>query len=103
MVADLIEQRAVGYGTADAQMRDWKASPIHDALAVCAVVHPEVLRDVRRVSCHVVLTPSHATGETMVDDRPEADPGEQNCSFAHGADRELFCRWLTASLEGRPF
>ncbi len=103
LVADLIEQRAVGYGTADAQMRDWQASPIHDALAVCAVIHPEVLRDVRKTNCHVVLTSSHATGETLVDDRDPVMQEEANCSFAHGADRDLFCRWLSASLMGKPF
>ena len=99
LVADLIEQRTVGYARSDAEMRDLKGAPIHDALAVCAVLHPEVLKNVLHCNCHVDISRGWAYGETIIDRRIRVNPEPLNCYFALGADRDMFYNWVVEVLE----
>ena len=99
LVADLIEQRIVGYAQDDAEMRDLKSAPIHDALAVCAVLHPEVLKDVLHCNVHVDIGGSYAYGQTIVDRRIRVIEEEKNCYFALNADRDMFYEWMYDTLK----
>ena len=94
LVADLIEQRA-----ASCARRDFKNAPVHDALAVCAALHPEVLKDVPDCNVHVDIGGGYAYGQTVVDRRIRVIEEEQNCRFALGADRDFFFRWIYSVLK----
>ncbi|MGI5887923.1 MAG: nucleoside hydrolase [Oscillospiraceae bacterium] len=72
--------------------------PIHDALAVCAVVHPEVLKT-EDWSCHVDISRGFAYGQTIVDRRNRPDGEKPNCHFGVGADKDLFVSWIIETLE----
>ena len=99
LVADLIEQRTIGYAQNDAEMKALKGAPIHDALAVCAVLHPEVLKNVLHCNCHVDISRGYAYGQTIVDRRERVNPEPLNCYFALNADREMFYNWVVDVLE----
>ena len=99
LVADLIEQRTVGYSRSDAEMRDLKGAPIHDALAVCAVLHPEVLKNVLHCNVHVDIGGSYGYGQTIVERRIRVIEEEKNCYFALGADRKMFYDWMYETLK----
>jgi len=99
LVADLIEQRTIGYARNDAEMRNIKGAPIHDALAVCAVLHPEVLKDVLHCNCHTDISRGWAYGQTIVDRRIRVNPEPPNCYFALNADRAMFYNWMIDVLE----
>ena len=99
LVADLVEQRTLGYGKMDAEMLAIGGAPIHDALAVCALVHPDVLKDVRHVNCHVDISGGFADGQTIIDRRIRVNPEPLNCYFALGADKNMFYNWVVDVLE----
>ena len=99
LVADLIEQRTVGYSRSDAEMRDLKGAPIHDALAVCAVLHPEVLKNVLHCNVHVDIGGSYGYGQTIVERRIRVIEEEKNCYFALNADRDMFYEWMYDTLK----
>jgi len=92
LVADLIEQRILGYSQFDADMQT--KAPIHDALAVCALLYPEVLKDVEFVNVHVDISGGIGYGQTILDRRNRTFGDPKNCYFAHHADRELFRDWM---------
>lgn len=94
LVADLIEGRIIGYGRMDAQMRDLKSAPIHDALALCALIHPDCLKDVIHCNCHTDISRGFAYGQTIVDRRVMVNPEPLNCYFAQGANRDVFFDWI---------
>lgn len=99
LVADLIEQRTLGYAQDDADMKEKKGAPIHDALAVCAVLYPEVLKNVLHCNCHVDISRGYAYGQTIVDRRVRVNPEPLNCYFALDADRQMFYNWMVDVLE----
>ena len=99
LVSDLIRQRVIGYAQNDAEMRDLKAAPLHDALAVCALVHPECLKDVLHCNCHTDISRGFAYGETIIDRRIRVNPEPKNCYFALGADKDVFVKWMTDVLK----
>ncbi len=99
LVADLIEQRTIGYAQNDAEMKELKGAPIHDALAVCAVLYPEVLKNVLHCNCHVDISRGYAYGQTIIDRRIRVNPEPLNCYFALDADREMFYEWMIDVLE----
>jgi len=88
-VAALIEQRAGGYAK-DADMKALAAAPIHDVLAVIALLDPTVLKDVRHVNLHVDIGGSVADGQTCLDVREDFRVPAPNCYFAMHADRDKF-------------
>ena len=99
LVADLVESRTAGYGVNDAEMKALNAAPIHDALALCAVLHPECLKDVLHVNCHTDISRGFAYGQTIIDRRVRVNPEPKNCYFALGADKDVFYNWVMDVLE----
>ena len=92
--AELTEQRILLHN-AFQPLEIPNAAAVHDALAVCYVIDPAVLKDVRRVHCAVGFR-SLAEGQTMVD--PRFITAEKNCWFAFDADRERFVAMLKGIL-----
>ena len=96
-VAALIEQRTSGYDD-DADMHEYKGAPIHDALAVCALLDESVLKDVREVNAHVDISGGFADGQTCIDMRQTVLKDKPNCRIALGADRHKFADILVDVL-----
>ncbi len=99
LVADLIAQRTDGYSQNDADMKAKGGAPLHDALAVCAVLHPEVLKNVLHTNVHIDTGKSFAYGETIVERRIRVVEEDKNAYFALGADREMFYNWIYDTLK----
>ena len=102
-VADMIESRLLASNTTLGES-DGKivGAALHDPLAVCSVVHPEVLTDVWNTSCHIDLGRGYAYGETVLgrnymtfkDEHDRIVDLPKNCKFARKADPDLFFEWL---------
>ncbi len=93
--ADLLEERIAWYAR-DESMAAIGAAPLHDPLAVAAVVLPDVV-DTVPAGVEVDLG-SGTYGRTVYDfetDRPTV-------SVAMAADRQRFRSWLVAALSARP-
>lgn len=90
--ARLVRQRIEYESTIFGPDRMW--SPIHDALAVCALIEPEILTEVHELACTVGLSGS-ADGEILVD-RRSVHNKKINASVAMSADKEKFMSMLTA-------
>lgn len=99
LVADLIESRIAGYGVSDADMKEKKAAPIHDALALCSILHPDCLTDVIDVNCHCDISRGYAYGETIIDRRIRVNPEPINVHFAQGANSKVFTDWIKDVLK----
>ncbi len=97
LVSDLIKQRIEGYGNGyNGDLDD--GVPVHDALALCAVLYPEVLK-ASPYNMHVDLGKGYAYGRTVIDTRDAKDSEAPNVLFARGADRELFIKWVIDTLK----
>jgi len=97
--ANLLADLILKYGTASllSSQQGEKHIPIHDALAVCSIRYPEVLKTLH-CNCHTDISMGFAYGQTIVDVRPgSTEP--KNCYFAVDADRELFISWIIDVLE----
>ena len=92
LIAELIAQRIKGY--AQTYLSIQGKAPIHDDLAVCAILHPEVLEDVIETWVHVDINRGWAYGQSIVDRRARVNPEAANCRFAMGANREMFRDWM---------
>ena len=88
--AELIEQRIVVHNVMQ-PLDIPDSAAVHDALAVCAVIDPTVLRDVRHVHCDIGLF-DYGEGQTIID--PRYYPEERNCWFAFDGDRDKFANML---------
>lgn len=97
-VADMVKHRIAAYSYLQPMAR-LDSAPIHDALAVCSLIDPEVLRDVRFVRCDVDISGGIADGQTIVDPRTYADL-PKNVHFAFDADRDRFSKLLFSILRG---
>ena len=92
LCADMIDHRI-----ADS---DGDTTAINDALAVCAVLHPEVLKNVIHTTVHVDISRGFGYGATIVDLRsPGWRKEAPNCYFAMGADREYFFNYMYRVLK----
>lgn len=98
-VAEMISGRIRGYVSRDHDMNQLCGAPVHDALAVCAVLHPEVLTDVIACNCHVDISGGYAYGQTILDRRELKNAEPKNCKFALSADRLQFFHWVKEVLE----
>jgi inosine-uridine nucleoside N-ribohydrolase len=96
MVADLILKYGAGGDLANEGL-EVQRIPIHDALAVCSVLYPEVLKTVS-CCCHTDISRGFAYGQTIMDKRPGTQE-PHNCFFALDADRELFRDWIIDVLK----
>ena len=99
--ADMLAGLILKYGTAKMlKGRDEGEThiPIHDALALCSVRYPEVLKK-KAVCVHTDISRGFAYGQTIVDRRSGVTAPAPNCEFAFGADREKFIGWIIDVLE----
>ena len=96
LIADIVEERIRAYS----KREDLGAAvtPLHDALAVCCVVLPQVITDSVKCSCRVDLGKGAAYGRTVLDLRPRYDMPLPNCTFVRNADRDMFMDWMTRVL-----
>jgi len=97
-MAGFIEKRVGGYSH-DAAMNASASAPVHDALAVAALIDPEVLSDVRHLHLQVNFGIGPCDGMTCLDMRQTTNAPTPNCYFAMGADKERFCRIIMDLLE----
>jgi inosine-uridine nucleoside N-ribohydrolase len=93
--AAIVEQRIHGYN-ATQPMAGASSAPVHDALAVCAVIEPAVLTT-RHIRVDVETTSTLAAGRTICDVRPTPD-GIPNVEFAFDADGPRFVEMLVEIL-----
>jgi len=68
---------------------------VHDALALCSVIDPEVLQDVQAVHCEIGLHDFN-DGATIIDHRCITDPA--NCFFAYSADKDKRAEMMRSIL-----
>lgn len=73
------------------------AAPVHDALAVLALVDPTVIKDVRHVYVDVETFGELTVGQTVCDTHQRSGM-EPNCFVALDADEPKFVRMLTETL-----
>lgn len=102
LVSDLIMQRIEGYVNGYGEDSVTEGVPVHDALALCAVLHPEILQNVKHCNMHVDLGKGYAYGRTVVDTRDCEFSEPANVYFSLSADRELFVKWVIDTLRNEP-
>ncbi len=91
-VAELVDERILAYRLAQ-PMENLYSAPIHDALAVCAVIDRSVLKDVVHTHVDIDIGGGLSDGQTVVD--PRYYPDEPiNCYFAFNADRDKFNKMM---------
>lgn len=95
--ASFIERRIEGYRKTHAEYADAVSTPVHDALAVLAIVEPDVLREVLHVYGDVETTGELTIGRTVFDvlNRWRKAP---NVHVALGANRDRFAALLIETL-----
>lgn len=95
--AEMIRQRIKGY-------MEWQpldvpfAAPVHDPLAVCAVINPAVLKDVKNVFFDVDFSGGASDGQTIFDVCERNKHEKKNAYVALDADRSLFVQMLKEIL-----
>ena len=94
LTADLIEHRLSASAAAGDTAGTGVGVALHDVLAVCAVLHPQVLTRVEHTSCHVDLGHGYAYGETVLGRNYKYMPMLKNCYYAWEADSAFFFDWL---------
>lgn len=70
------------------------ATPVHDALCVAFLVHPEVLEEVGDYAVSVETRGHHTFGETVMDARPWST-APRNARVALRADAHIFAQFLS--------
>ncbi|SCJ37019.1 Pyrimidine-specific ribonucleoside hydrolase rihB [Anaerotruncus sp. 2789STDY5834896] len=75
---------------------DW--GPIHDALAVAAIIDPTVLKDVRQLHVDVDFSGGSADGMTVCDVNFRDKKAVRNAAVALNADREKFVGIIKAAM-----
>ena len=74
-------------------------APIHDALAVAALIDPEVLQDIHEVNMDICISHGIADGMSIFDFEKRNRARKPNVSVALKSDRERFVRLLKKSLK----
>jgi inosine-uridine nucleoside N-ribohydrolase len=95
----LIQQRVSGYNKFQA-MPVPDTAPIHDALAVCAVLDSSVLNDCMEVNMDISFSPGITDGMSLFDVGGRDRNRKPNAVVARGANREKFVM-LMKDLLGR--
>lgn len=98
-VANVILERIGGYALRDPELAAQQASPLHDALALCYLLHPQCITQKQELVCHVDISGGAAYGRTVVDRRKNLVTEQPNCVFAEQADAEFFYRWMYTILK----
>ena len=97
LVGELLKHRIEAYQDIDPSKP--RETAVHDALALCAVIHPEVLTDVRYCTIHTDISGGFAYGYTILDQRGPRNKEAPNCHFALCADRYYFVDYIYRVLE----
>jgi purine nucleosidase/ribosylpyrimidine nucleosidase len=95
--ADLITRRIDAYGAGSGVAAD-DAAPVHDALCVAYLIHPEVVTT-RHLHVRVETDGTRTVGRTVMDTRTH-DSEPPNAHVAFDADAPLFVRFLRSVLAG---
>lgn len=95
LTAALLEER-IGWYARDEAMAALGAAPLHDPLAVAAVVQPDVLT-FAPARCRVDLGPGDTYGRTVFD----LDSNRPDVTVALDTDRERYLTWLCSTLGSR--
>ncbi len=75
------------------------SAAVHDALAVCYLLDPTVLKDVQHVHMDIGLA-DFGEGQTIID--PRYYPEERNCWFAFSGDPDKFASMLLDIFKNGP-
>ncbi len=94
--ADFTEQRITGYEATQPFIDRPGHAPIHDALAVCAIIDPSILTT-RHIPVDVEVQSAQSLGRTICDFRTRPDR-PANVHFAVDADEQKFRRMLVDIL-----
>jgi pyrimidine-specific ribonucleoside hydrolase len=92
MVATILDS----FGRYHRQQLGWAGVPIHDALAVAAVMRPELLTT-RRANVVVETAGTYTLGQTVCDFRLQTGR-TPNAEVAVGVDREAFLELLVKGI-----
>lgn len=92
--ADTIDQRILIHDALQ-PLAEAGAGTVHDAVAVCAAIHPDVLQNIEPRHLSIGIGGA-AEGQTIMD--PRVYPLEANCRLALSADQPFFARWLMDCL-----
>ena len=93
LCADLIIRRIDGYKNFQ-PLAVPDAVPVHDVLAVCALLNPEVLQDCMEVNVDISIAPGITDGMSLCDVGTRDRSAALNAVVARSADRELFITML---------
>ena len=93
LCADLILKRLDGYKKFQ-PLDAADGVPIHDALAVCALINPNVLTDLMNVHVDISFSPGITDGMSLCDVGKRNKDKKPNAAVAQSADRELFIEIL---------
>lgn len=91
--ASFIRHRQAGYKIWQ-PMKDIDTVPIHDALAVCAVLNENVLEDVWETYMDIDIAGGAADGMSICDLDKRYPDRKPNVKIALGANREIFSRMI---------
>lgn len=95
--AQFIRHRQAGYKVWQ-PMEDIDTVPIHDALAVCAVLNPDVLKDVVETYVDIDVAGGAADGMSICDLDKRYKDQKPNAKVALSADKEVFRRMVKEIL-----
>lgn len=96
----LMQQRIQGYNLFQ-PLPIYNTAPIHDALAVAALIDPEVLQDIHEVNMDVSIAHGITDGMSLFDFERRNRERKPNVSVALKSDRERFVRLLKKSLKSQ--
>lgn len=98
--ASFIRHRQAGYKIWQ-PMADINTVPIHDALAVCAVIDPDVLQDVTSTYVDIDIAGGAADGMSICDIDKRYKEKEENVKVALSADKDLFGKMVKEIMCGQ--
>lgn len=97
LIQNTILERIEAYAKRDSDMAAYRATPLHDPLALCYVIHPEVLTQLQPVNCHIARF-GLASGQTIFDWRQRIEAAPTTCRLALKADSKVFVDWMSEIL-----
>ena len=98
--ASFIRHRQAGYKIWQ-PMEDINTVPIHDALAVCAVIDPNVLQDVTSTYVDIDIAGGAADGMSICDIDKRYKEKKENAKVALSADKDLFGKMVKEIMCGQ--
>lgn len=98
--ASFIRHRQAGYKIWQ-PMEDINTVPIHDALAVCAVIDPDVLQDLTSTYVDIDIAGGASDGMSICDIDKRYKDKEENVKVALSADKDLFSKMVKEIMCGQ--